>query len=90
MYSYPIGVLKRFGILPLDKMIECNADTLVGQFVGQTQQKVQDLLKDAEGGVLFVDEAHRLRSATGADAFKQEALGEYLSFECIPLTALQM
>ena len=67
--------MKRFGLLPTSKLVERNADSIVGEYVGQTQQKVKDLLKEAEGGVLFIDEAHRLAPGSGASAFKEEALG---------------
>jgi replication-associated recombination protein RarA len=67
--------MKEFGLLPLDKLVERNADSLVGQYIGQTAEKISELLKEAEGGVLFVDEAHRLAGGSHANVYKQEALG---------------
>ena len=48
----------------------------MGEYIGQTQVKVKEKLDEALGGVLFIDEAHRLNSGSGAaEAFKKEALG---------------
>jgi SpoVK/Ycf46/Vps4 family AAA+-type ATPase len=56
---------------------------LVGEFIGSTQAKIKEKLDAALGGVLFIDEAHRLvpmgRKATGAGSFKEEAMGVLIS-----------
>lgn len=48
------------GILPTDKVTEVQITDLVGEFVGQTGPKTRRKIKEAEGGILFVDEAYRL------------------------------
>lgn len=48
------------GFLSTDEVVECSATDLIGQYVGQTGPKVQQLLDKALGRVLFVDEAYRL------------------------------
>ncbi|KAK3343440.1 P-loop containing nucleoside triphosphate hydrolase protein [Lasiosphaeria hispida] len=48
------------GFLATAEVVECSATDLIGQFVGQTGPKVQQLLDKALGKVLFVDEAYRL------------------------------
>eukprot|EP01041_Mallomonas_annulata_P004090 gene4090-8130_t len=63
------------GLLPTDKCVPVVSEALVAGFVGQTQEKVKALLKDAMGGCLFVDEAHRLNPNSGASEFKKEAIG---------------
>jgi hypothetical protein len=63
------------GLLPTDKCVSVVSESLVAGFVGQTQEKVKSLVKDAMGGVLFVDEAHRLNPTSGASEFKKEAIG---------------
>ena len=65
-------------LLPTDKVIKIGGEDMVGSFVGQTKDLVSKILNDALGGVLFIDEAHRLNPKTGAGGFKQEAIGKIL------------
>ncbi|CAJ2510869.1 Uu.00g064940.m01.CDS01 [Anthostomella pinea] len=60
------------GFLADGKVIECSATDLIGQYVGQTGPKVQQLLDKALGKVLFVDEAYRLADG----GFATEAVNE--------------
>ncbi|KAI6780503.1 NFX1-type zinc finger-containing protein 1 [Emericellopsis cladophorae] len=60
------------GFLATAEVEECSVTDLVGQYVGQTGPKVQQMLDRALGRVLFVDEAYRL----GEGAFGREALDE--------------
>jgi len=64
------------GLLPTDKLIKVGAEDMVASFVGQTKDHVGKFFNNALGGVLFIDEAHRLNPNTGAGAFKQEAIGK--------------
>ncbi|RYP21731.1 hypothetical protein DL767_009193 [Monosporascus sp. MG133] len=48
------------GFLATAEVVECSATDLIGQYVGQTGPKVQQLLDKALGKVLFIDEAYRL------------------------------
>ena len=49
--------LKAFGILPTGVFKEVNGLHLKGQYVGQTSHHVSEIVKDALGGCLFIDEA---------------------------------
>ncbi|KAM4064366.1 ATPase family associated with various cellular activities (AAA) domain-containing protein [Hirsutella rhossiliensis] len=60
-------------ILAEAKVIECSATELVGQYVGQTGPKVQQVLDRALGRILFIDEAYRL---AGGGGFAKEAMDE--------------
>ncbi|TVY80877.1 NFX1-type zinc finger-containing protein [Lachnellula suecica] len=60
------------GFLATAEFIDVSATDLVGQYVGQTGPKVQQLLDKALGKVLFVDEAYRL----GEGHFAKEAMDE--------------
>ena len=42
------------------KVVEVQRGDLVGQFLGSTEDKTANKINEAEGGVLFVDEAYRL------------------------------
>ncbi|KAK0705676.1 P-loop containing nucleoside triphosphate hydrolase protein [Lasiosphaeris hirsuta] len=60
------------GFLATAEVVECSATDLIGQYVGQTGPKVQQLLDKALGKVLFVDEAYRLAEGH----FAKEAMDE--------------
>lgn len=66
-------ILKSIGVLKRGHMIEVTRDDLVGQFVGQTGPKTLDKIKEAYGGVLFIDEAYSLYSGSQND-FGYEAI----------------
>jgi AAA+ superfamily predicted ATPase len=48
------------GVLSKGHLIETDRSGLVGGYVGETALKVQDVVKSALGGVLFIDEAYSL------------------------------
>ncbi|KAF8543307.1 P-loop containing nucleoside triphosphate hydrolase protein [Trichophaea hybrida] len=60
------------GFLSSNKVVECSASELIGQFVGQTGPKTQKLFEKALGQVLFIDEAYRL----GEGGYGPEAVNE--------------
>ncbi|CAM8897528.1 unnamed protein product [Rhodiola kirilowii] len=74
-------LLHMVGILPTDKVTEVQRTDLVGEFVGHTEPKTRRKIKEAEGGILFVDEAYRLIPAQKADDkdYGLEALEEIMS-----------
>lgn len=74
-------LLHMVGILPTDKVTEVQRTDLVGEFVGHTGPKTRRKIKDAEGGILFVDEAYRLIPMQKADDkdYGLEALEEIMS-----------
>ena len=53
--------------------VEIHARDLVGKYVGWTSQKVHDIVQDAIGGVLFIDEAYSL-VADRRGSFEDEAI----------------
>lgn len=66
-------ILKSIGVLKRGHMIEVTRDDLVGQYVGQTGPKTLEKIKEAYGGVLFIDEAYSLYSGSESD-FGYEAI----------------
>ncbi|MER6995728.1 AAA family ATPase [Streptomyces sp. NPDC000410] len=69
-------VFYALGLLGGDHLVEAQRSDLVGEFLGQTAVKANELIDSALGGVLFVDEAYSL-SNTGyskGDAYGDEAL----------------
>lgn len=65
------------GFLATAEVVDCSATDLIGQYVGQTGPKVQQLLDKALGRVLFVDEAYRLAEGP----FAKEAVDEIV--DCV-------
>ncbi|MDX3855447.1 AAA family ATPase [Streptomyces sp. AK02-01A] len=64
------------GLLGGDHLVEAQRADLVGEFLGQTAVKANDLIDSALGGVLFVDEAYSLSNSgySKGDAYGDEAL----------------
>jgi len=61
------------GLLPTNKVVEVDRASLVAGYVGQTAIRVQEVINQAIGGVLFIDEAYSLSSDSGA-GFGDEAI----------------
>jgi stage V sporulation protein K len=75
-------IFLKLGILKNNKFIEVKRDDLVGQYLGHTAHKTRELLKKADGGVLFLDEAYSLGSSDKRDSYSKEAIdmiNQYLS-----------
>lgn len=53
-------IFRDCGILANGKLIECGRGDLVGRYVGWTAPTIQKKFKEADGSVLFIDEAYSL------------------------------
>ncbi len=60
------------GLLSKGHLVEVSRADLVAGYVGQTAIKVQEILKKAKGGILFIDEAYSL--VKGGNDFGSEAI----------------
>ncbi|MFI9581565.1 AAA family ATPase [Streptomyces sp. NPDC052236] len=69
-------VFYALGLLGGDHLVEAQRSDLVGEFLGQTAVKANELIDSAIGGVLFVDEAYSLSNSgySKGDAYGDEAL----------------
>lgn len=74
-------LLHMVGVLPTDKVVEVQRTDLVGEFVGHTGPRTRKKIQEAEGGILFVDEAYRLMPLQKSDDkdYGLEALEEIMS-----------
>jgi SpoVK/Ycf46/Vps4 family AAA+-type ATPase len=64
-------IYKALGILEKGNLIECDRQSLIGGYVGQTAIKTGELIDRAMGGVLFIDEAYSLTEGGNADYGKE-------------------
>ena len=65
-----------FGLLQMPEVIEAHRANLVGEYLGATAIKTNELVDSALGGVLFIDEAYSLVNEGDGqpDRFGQEAV----------------
>lgn len=71
-------IYAEMGILSKGQLIEVDRGKLVAKYVGQTAPKVQKVLEEAKGGILFIDEAYSLTSNSSENDFGQEAVDTLL------------
>ncbi len=62
------------GILSQGHLVEVDRSGLVAGYMGQTAEKVMEVVEKAKGGVLFIDEAYALTSSKQEGDFGQEAV----------------
>jgi SpoVK/Ycf46/Vps4 family AAA+-type ATPase len=69
-------LLADLGVLETGKFVETDRAGLVGGYSGQTALKTKDRVREALGGVLFIDEAYALVPRAGGmgDTYGQEAV----------------
>ena len=68
----------QLGLLSKGHLVETDRSGLVAGYVGQTAIKTQEVIQEAMGGILFIDEAYALSSAKGENDFGQEAIDTIL------------
>ena len=67
-------ILKNLGYLSEGQFIEASRVDLVAPWLGQTAPKTKEKIDQAEGGVLFIDEAYALSPKNRLDMYGQEAI----------------
>lgn len=55
------------------------ATQLLGKYIGHSADNVHNVIDAAMGGVLFVDEAHQLRTGSNNDAFRKEVVDSMIT-----------
>jgi probable Rubsico expression protein CbbX len=67
-------ILYRLGYIKKGHLITVTRDDLVGQYIGHTAPKTKQVLKNAMGGVLFIDEAYYLYRPDNERDYGAEAI----------------
>jgi probable Rubsico expression protein CbbX len=67
-------LLHRLGYLEQGQLVHAMRDDLVGQYIGQTAPRTRAVLTQAEGGVLFIDEAYALYRVEDSMDYGREAV----------------
>lgn len=62
------------GVLSKGHLVEVDRSGLVAGYMGQTGEKVMEVIEQAKGGVLFIDEAYALAAGKQNGDFGQEAI----------------
>lgn len=65
-------ILKNEGVLETGEFVECGRADLIGKYVGWTAPAVKSKFRQAQGGVLFIDEAYSL--VDDSNSFGDEAI----------------
>ena len=66
-------ILHRLGYSRRGHLLTVTRDDLVGQYIGHTAPKTKEVLKQAKGGVLFIDEAYYLYKPDNERDYGSEA-----------------
>jgi len=62
------------GVLEHGKVKFVKRSDLVGKYLGHTAAKTRQVIEDAKGGVLVIDEAYSLGDTEGKDSFSRECI----------------
>ena len=73
-------ILHELGVLGSNTIRACIGLDLQGSYIGQTKDKVNEIMAEAQGGVLFIDEAYTL----GQGHYAQEAVDQLVALMTEP------
>ncbi len=71
-------MLHDLGFLPSETYIEVDRGDIVGQYIGQTAIRMNEIFESAKGGTLFIDEAYTLYRKGDEKDFGTEAIDTLL------------
>jgi len=67
-------IYSKLGVLSKGTFKKVTRSDLIAGYLGQTALKTQDVIKEALGGVLFIDEAYALGNSGKSDSFSKECI----------------
>ncbi len=62
------------GVIPSKRFKRVRRTDLIGKYLGHTAHKTQEVIDEAEGGVLFIDEAYSLGAEGEKDIYSKECI----------------
>jgi SpoVK/Ycf46/Vps4 family AAA+-type ATPase len=68
------SIYSKIGILDKGTFKKVTRSDLIAGYLGQTALKTRDVVKEALGGVLFIDEAYALGNSEKRDSFSKECI----------------
>jgi SpoVK/Ycf46/Vps4 family AAA+-type ATPase len=68
------NIFKAMGILKKGHLVETDRSGLVGQYIGHTEKKTNEVVDQALDGILFIDEAYALFRESSGNDFGKEAI----------------
>ena len=73
------AALKAMGLLAKGHLVECNRASLTDEHIGGSEQRTAELIKAAQGGVLFIDEAYSLFSSDDSRDFGRQVINTLMT-----------
>ena len=67
-------IYSKLGVLNKGTFKKVTRSDLIAGYLGQTAMKTRDVIKEALGGVLFIDEAYALGNSDKKDSFSKECI----------------
>ena len=67
-------IYSKLGVLTKGTFKKVTRSDLIAGYLGQTAMKTKDVIKEAIGGVLFIDEAYALGNSEKRDSFAKECI----------------
>ena len=72
-------IYKSLGLLSRGDVVSVDRTTIVGRYIGETEENMRQILKEARGNVLFIDEAYTLYAKGDDKDFGRHAVEALLS-----------
>lgn len=70
---FKLNILKSDGT-KVPKIVVAKRSDLIGEYLGTTAKKTQDVINSSKGGVLLIDEAYALGNKEGRDSYSKECI----------------